>query len=62
MEHSLTRVMRTENRSENRSHDHNIDSAFALSVSQDLKWVEEKQALYRRNQELVAKVNRICQS
>lgn len=54
--------MRTENRSENGSHDHNIDSAVALSVSQDLKWVEEKQALYRRNQELVAKVNRICQS
>lgn len=62
MEHSWTHVMRTENRSENRSHDHNIDSAFAPSVSQDLKWVEEKQALYRRNQELVAKVNRICQS
>uniref|UniRef100_A0A669DP61 Janus kinase and microtubule interacting protein 3 n=1 Tax=Oreochromis niloticus TaxID=8128 RepID=A0A669DP61_ORENI len=33
--------------------------AFALSVSQDLKWVEEKQALYRRNQELVEKVRQM---
>uniref|UniRef100_A0A3Q4NBJ6 Janus kinase and microtubule interacting protein 3 n=1 Tax=Neolamprologus brichardi TaxID=32507 RepID=A0A3Q4NBJ6_NEOBR len=32
---------------------------FALSVSQDLKWVEEKQALYRRNQELVEKVRQM---
>lgn len=27
-----------------------------LSVSQDVKWVEEKQALYQRNHELVEKV------
>lgn len=29
-------------------------------IFKDMKWIEEKQALYRRNQELVEKVRLTC--